>query len=619
MDFFVQNIYTIILIPLWVALLIFIGKFFAVLQYRKLVAALTILGSIYALVFSIGAFTKTLLNKGFTFVLTNHFIAIDNYNFDIGIYLDGVSAWLILLVAIVSLLVNMYAYSYMQYDKSFMRFFGYINFFMFSMYGLILAPNLFQMYLFWELVGVSSYLLIGFWYKKTEVTFAARKTFIINRIGDFAFLSGIILAGYIVLTNLSNFSAITIPFEQIEIISAQIYGCTSDGIFILLCLLLLMGAIAKSAQFPLHTWLIDAMKGPVPVSALIHSATMVVAGVLLLIRLYPLFSLNEYVLQIIAIIGTITAVMCSAFAMCQNDMKKVLAYSTHAQLGLMFLSVAMCSVTVALIHLTAHAIIKAMLFLACGVVIYSLNGNTDIKLAGGLRKKLPTTAISFLIGIFSLSGFFFAGFASKELMFSALLTEKHYVYAVIFLIIAFMTAFYLFRLYFYIFEGEKHYEDELKPVDFNMNLIPAIFSILVILLWFVLPKTENILMTVIMYIVIITGLFTAYVLFTQKNLLKKIPLIQDLFFNGFYLDEFYFNLSRIYNNVARGCYLLDKYVFESISYCFSLTTRLISWTFSKLQTGNIQSYLSYSLFLIMMCFGGIILVYSLIIYFSEVQ
>ena len=619
MDFFVQNIYTIILMPLWIAMLIFIGKLFAVFQFRKVVGALTVFGSLYALVFSTGAFVKTLLNKGFTYVLTNHFISIDAFNFDVGVYLDGVSAWLILLVAIVSLLVSIYAYSYMQYDKSFMRFFGYINLFMFSMYGLILSPNLFQMYLFWELVGVSSYLLIGFWYKNPEVSFAARKTFVINRIGDFAFLSGIILAGYIVLTNLNNFKAIAIPFDQIEIISAQIYGCTSDGIFILLCILLLMGAVAKSAQFPLHTWLIDAMKGPVPVSALIHSATMVTAGVLLLIRLYPLFSLNDIVLQLIAIIGAITAIICSIFAMCQNDMKKILAYSTNAQLGLMFIAIGMCSVSVALIHLTAHAIIKAMLFLASGVVICALGGNTDIKLAGGLRKQLPTTAISFLIGIFSLAGFFFAGFSSKELMFSALLEEKHYVYAVLFLVIAFMTAFYLFRLYFYVFEGEKHYVDELKPIDFNMNLIPAIFSILVILLWFVLPKSENILMTVIMYIVTISGVFTAYILFYQKNLLRKIPLLQDVFFNGLYIDDFYLKLAKIYNAISRGCYLVDKYIFDGISYFFSLTTRLISWTFSKLQTGNIQSYLSYSLFLVMMCFGGIILVYSLIIYFSEVQ
>lgn len=619
MDFFVQNISTIIFMPLWIALLIFVGKLFAVLQYRRLVGALTLFGSLYALIFSTGAFVQTILNKGFTYVSLSHFISIDVYNFDIGVYLDGVSAWLILLVAIVSLLVNVYAYSYMQYDKSFMRFFGYLNLFSFSMYGLVLSPNLFQMYIFWELVGISSYLLIGFWYKRAEVSFASRKAFLINRIGDFSFLSGIILLGYIVITNLSNYKAISVPFDQIEIISAQIYGCTSDGIFILLCILLLMGAVAKSAQFPLHTWLIDAMKGPVPVSALIHSATMVTAGVLLLIRLYPLFSLNNVILQIIAIIGIITAVMCSMFAMCQNDMKKILAYSTNAQLGLMFVSIGMCSVSVALIHLTAHAIIKAMLFLACGVAICAMNGNTDIKLAGGLRKHLQTATISFLIGIFSLSGFLFAGFSSKELMLNALISEKHYIYATLFLIVAFMTAFYLFRLYFYVFEGEKHYDEELKTIDFSMYLVPAIFSILVILLWFVFPKSDNVLMTVIMYVLIISGLFTAYILFCQKSLLKKIPLIQDAFMKGFYIDEFYLYLAKVYNTVSRACYLIDKYIFDGIAYICSISTRLISWTFSKIQTGNVQSYLSYSLLLVMACFGGIILVYNLIIYFSEVQ
>ncbi len=620
MDFFISNIYTVILVPLWVCLIILLGKLFAVLQARRLMAGLTLASSLYVLVFSIAAFAKTLLANGYTYEFTIPFIKINEIEFSIGVYLDALSTWLLLIVAIVSLLVQIYSYSYMQNDKSFMRFFAYMNLFSFSMIGLVLSPNMFQTYVFWELVGVSSYLLIGFWYKKESASIAAKKAFIMNRIGDFSLLSGIVMGAYILYSNYDNLVSIALPFADLPAISNQIYAATSDGIFIVLSILLIVASIAKSAQFPLNTWLVDAMEGPTPVSALIHSATMVAAGVYLLCRLYPLYSLNSAVLTIIAVVGIVTAIICSISAISQTDIKKMLAYSTSAQLGLMFLALGACSITVTMIHLTAHSFIKAMLFLIAGIVIASQNGNQDIKLMGGLRTKLPTSAISYLIGALSLSGLLFAGFASKDLILGNLLSGKHYVYATLFLIVAFMTAYYLFRAYFYIFEGENKIDEysKFKTPDVILNIIVGIFAIIIIFLWFIFPKSQDLLFKVITYIIGISAIAISYLVYANRGVIRKVPVIFDISYNGFYMDNIYSGVVKGYKRLSRIAYLIDKYVFDAISYLFALNIRFFSWILSKLQTGKVQSYLSYALLIIMLCFGGLLLIYNLIVYFSEV-
>lgn len=620
MDFFISNIYTVILVPLWVCLIILLGKLFAVLQSRRLMAGLTLASSLYVLVFSIAAFAKTLLANGFTYEFTIPFIKINEIEFSIGVYLDALSTWLLLIVAVISLLVQIYSYSYMQNDKSFMRFFAYMNLFSFSMIGLVLSPNMFQTYVFWELVSVSSYLLIGFWYKKESASIAAKKAFIMNKIGDFSLLSGIVMGAYILYSNYDNLVSIALPFADLPAISDQIYAATSDGIFIVLSILLIVASIAKSAQFPLNTWLVDAMEGPTPVSALIHSATMVAAGVYLLCRLYPLYSLNSAVLTIIAVVGIITAIICSISAISQTDIKKMLAYSTSAQLGLMFLALGACSITVTMIHLTAHSFIKAMLFLIAGIVIASQNGNQDIKLMGGLRTKLPTSAIAYLIGALSLSGLLFAGFASKDLILGNLLSGKHYVYATLFLIVAFMTAYYLFRAYFYIFEGENKSDEysKFKTPDVILNIIVGIFAIIIIFLWFIFPKSQDLLFKVITYIIGISAIAISYLVYANRGVIRKVPVIFDISYNGFYLDNIYSGVVKGYKRLSRIAYLIDKYVFDAISYLFALNIRFFSWILSKLQTGKVQSYLSYALLIIMLCFGGLLLIYNLIVYFSEV-
>lgn len=618
MDFFISNIYTVILVPLWICLIILLGKLFAVLQSRRLMAGLTLASSLYVLIFSIAVFAKNLLENTFTYEFTIPFIKINEVEFSLGVYLDGISTWLLLVVAVISLLVQIYSYSYMQNDKSFMRFFAYMNLFSFSMIGLVLSPNMFQTYVFWELVGVSSYLLIGFWYKKESASIAAKKAFIMNSIGDFALLSGIIMAGYILYSNYDNIVSIALPFSDLPAISDQIYAATSDGIFIILSILLVIASIAKSAQFPLNTWLVDAMEGPTPVSALIHSATMVAAGVYLLCRLYPLYSLNSAVLTIIAVVGIVTAIICSISAISQTDIKKMLAYSTSAQLGLMFLALGVCSITATMVHLTAHSFIKAMLFLIAGVVIVSQNGNQDIKLMGGLRTKLPTSAIAYLIGALSLSGLLFAGFASKDLILGNLLSGKHYVYATLFLIVAFMTAYYLFRAYFYIFEGENKSNNQFKTPDVILNVIIGIFAIIIIFLWFIFPKSQDLLFKVITYIIGISAIAISYLVYANRGVIRKIPVMFDISYNGFYLDNIYLGVVKGYKRLSRIAYLIDKYVFDAISYLFALNIRFFSWILSKLQTGKVQSYLSYALLIIMLCFGGLLLIYNLIVYFSEV-
>ena len=620
MNFFVENIYSVIVIPLWVSLLILLGKLFGVISSKKVINVVTLLSTVFSLIMAIGAFVYTATNKGFVTESTIPFITISNFNFLIGTYIDGVTTWFLLLAVIVSLLVQIYSISYMKDDISYARFFAYLNLFNFSMFGLILSPNLFQMYIFWELVGLVSYLLIGFWYKKEDVSIAAKRTFIINRIGDFAFLSGIILSAYIILTNLGNISSVSIPFSEMMSISAQIYGCTSDGIFILTCVLLLFGSIAKSAQFPLHSWLIDAMKGPTPVSALIHSATMVAAGVFLLIRLYPLYSLSNIILNIISVIGLVTAIMCSYSAITQTDIKKILAYSTNAQLGLMFLAVGSCSVTVGLFHLTSHAFAKAMLFLVAGTVIHYLNFNQDIRFAGGLRKYLPVCAFTFLIGIFSLTGILFAGFTSKELIFYSLIENNHYLYAVIFVIVAFMTAYYLFRLYFYLFEGEENFDiKSAKKSSILMTYTPTIFGFFIILLWFIFPKSSHVSLAIINYFVIAIAALSSYWFFRHRDLNIKIPILYKVSYNAFYADEVNKFVHNLYVLIMKMLLAIEKYICDGISYLTTFLVRLFALVFSKMQTGNIQSYLVYSLFFITASFAGIILIYALIIFFSEVQ
>lgn len=627
MEFFINNIYTILFIPIWIFLLIVIGRFFDIIQSKKIIGTMTILSTLYGLVMSVGSFLYLKSTPDYVFEQSFNFLTLGDLSFDIGIFADNISVIFLLVVCIISLIVQIYATKFMRKDKSFPRFFGYLNLFNFSMLGLILSPNMFQMYIFWELVGVSSYLLIGFWYKKESASNASKKAFIMNRIGDTGLLIGIIALSYFMYQYSGDNSLSTIPFSGINDIANYLFSYTSNSIYILICIFLLMGAVAKSAQFPLHTWLPDAMEGPTPVSALIHSATMVAVGVYLIARLYPIFSQSETVMYIIATVGLITALLCAYIAMSQNDLKRILAYSTSSQLGIMFMALGCGAFAGGLFHFVVHAFFKSMLFLCVGVVINSVSQH-DIRYMGGLRQVMPLTAICYLIGCVSGSGLFFSGLYSKDMIIKFLFENNHIIFAIGFLIVAFMTAFYMFRSYFKVFEGkfrgENLDESNYKTYNFTISTLTLItmFIAPVVNKGFtsfvqsgtILPQVRTFNPAPISFTIALLGLGITYFLYCSFLKPVRIPVLYDLSYNKCYIDDFYNFLSKkIYYSFSRILSVFDKYILDGIVNFTALCVRTSSWIFSKCETGNFQSYLAYSVLFLAVIFAILMLAYNLII------
>ena len=378
-----------------------------------------------------------------------------DFTIPMGFVLDPLGSVMLALVTTITLLVMIYSHGYMAHDKGYVRFFTYLALFSSSMMGLIISPNLLEIYVFWELVGMCSYLLVGFWYDRDGAAHAAQKAFVVNRVGDFGLLLGIL--GLFWATNSFDFNEIAIGISHsIADNSIPIWAA------LLLCFLVFLGPMAKSAQFPLHVWLPDAMEGPTPISALIHAATMVAAGIFLVARLQPLYSIFPSIQFIIALVGTITCFLGASIALTQMDLKKGLAYSTVSQLGYMMLAMGCGAPVAGIFHLVTHACFKAMLFLGSGSVIHAMEevvGHQpvlaqDMRLMGGLRKKMPYTSATFLIGCIAISGIPpLAGFWSKdEILGNAFISFPAFWF--VGLATAGMTAFYMFRLYFLTFEGE---------------------------------------------------------------------------------------------------------------------------------------------------------------------
>jgi len=378
-----------------------------------------------------------------------------DFTIPMGFILDPLGSVMLALVTTITLLVMIYSHGYMSHDKGYVRFFTYLALFSSSMMGLIISPNLLEIYVFWELVGMCSYLLVGFWYDRDGAAHAAQKAFVVNRVGDFGLLLGIL--GLFWATNSFDFNEIALGISKsISENSLPIWAA------LILCFLVFLGPMAKSAQFPLHVWLPDAMEGPTPISALIHAATMVAAGIFLVARLQPLYSLFSEIQFIIALVGTITCFLGASIALTQMDLKKGLAYSTVSQLGYMMLAMGCGAPIAGIFHLITHACFKAMLFLGSGSVIHAMEevvGHQpvlaqDMRLMGGLRKKMPYTSATFLIGCVAISGIPpLAGFWSKdEILGNAFISFP--LFWLIGLLTAGMTAFYMFRLYFLTFEGD---------------------------------------------------------------------------------------------------------------------------------------------------------------------
>jgi NADH-quinone oxidoreductase subunit L len=387
--------------------------------------------------------------------------------FDIGFLIDRLSATMMLVVAFVSLMVHIYTVGYMADDPGYQRFFSYISLFTFSMLMLVMSNNFLQLFFGWEAVGLVSYLLIGFWYTRPSAIFASLKAFLVNRVGDLGFLLGIALV--VVHFGTLHYGDVfaAAPGKASHLVWSA-HG-VEWPLLTVICLCLFVGAMGKSAQFPLHVWLPDSMEGPTPISALIHAATMVTAGIFMVARMSPLYELSEVALSFVMVIGAITALSMGVLGIVQNDIKRVVAYSTLSQLGYMTVALGASAYSVAIFHLMTHAFFKALLFLAAGSVIIGLHHNQDIRYMGGLRRHMPITWMTSLIGTLALIGFpFFSGFYSKESIIDAVhlsdLPGAGFAYAAVTAGV-FVTALYSFRLYFLVFEGRERFQEAPRTAE----------------------------------------------------------------------------------------------------------------------------------------------------------
>ncbi|MBK8189336.1 MAG: NADH-quinone oxidoreductase subunit L [Vampirovibrionales bacterium] len=404
------------------------------------------------------------------------------FTISVGYLIDPLSVMMLLVVTFISLLIQIYTHGYMRHDDGYARFYGYLALFNFSMLGLVLSTNLVQMYIFWELVGVSSYLLIGFWFTRPAAAGAAVKAFLMNRVGDFGLLLGILTFLFFtwhwwVEWQIAAPGNAMLSFSGINALVAQHPAFLSAIPLTLIALLLFMGPMAKSAQVPLHTWLPDAMEGPTPISALIHAATMVAAGVYLVARLYPVFQLSPQAMSAVAIIGVITAVLAATIALTQTDIKKALAYSTCSQLGFMMAAMGCGAFAAGLFHLFTHAFFKAMLFLGSGSVIHACENEQDMRRMGGLLKKLPITGWTYLIGTVSISGLLLtSGFWSKDMILAGAQAYSAPIFWIL-TATAGVTAFYMFRTFFMTFlgayRGEAHVHHESPSMVLPLVVLAA--------------------------------------------------------------------------------------------------------------------------------------------------
>ena len=424
---------------------------------RRLSHSLTILG--VAVAFVLSAMTlQSVIYDGARFNETLYtWMVVGGLKMEIGFLVDGLTAMMMCVVTFVSLMVHIYTIGYMEEDEGYNRFFGYISLFTFSMLMLVMSNNMLQLFFGWEAVGLVSYLLIGFWYNKPTAIFANMKAFLVNRVGDFGFILGIgLIAAYAGTLNYTE------AFGKAGELAKLSFPGTSWMLITVICICLFIGAMGKSAQFPLHVWLPDSMEGPTPISALIHAATMVTAGIFMVARMSPLFELSDTALSFVMIIGAITALFMGFLGIIQNDIKRVVAYSTLSQLGYMTVALGASAYSVAVFHLMTHAFFKALLFLAAGSVIMGVHHNQDIRWMGGLRKYMPITWITTLLGSLALIGTpLFSGFYSKDEIILAIHASKlpgsSFAYFAV-LAGVFITAFYSFRMYFLVFHGKERFD-----------------------------------------------------------------------------------------------------------------------------------------------------------------
>lgn len=537
----------------------------------------------------------------------------DTLQIDLGILLDPISVMMLVVITTVSLVVFLYSQGYMKNESGYDRYFAFLSLFSFSMLGLVVATNLFQMYMFWELVGISSYLLIGFYYDKPTAVAAAKKAFIVTRFADLGFLIGILMVSFYAGT--FDFEVLTRP-ESLQFSTAATFMGLSTITWALL--LIFMGGAGKSAMFPLHIWLPDAMEGPTPVSALIHAATMVVAGVFLVARLFPLYyAYAPTALEVVAFIGAFTTLFAAVIACTQYDIKRVLAFSTMSQIGYMMLALGVSGYegadglgyTASLFHLFTHAFFKALLFLGAGAIIHAVHTN-DIREMGGLRKHQPITHILFLIACLAIAGIPpFAGFFSKDEILSAVFAN-HPIYFGIAALVAGLTAFYMFRLYFIVFWGKATKYDQVPHESPAILLIPMILlAIGSTLAGFIpfgqfissdgLPLASHINWPIAITSVILalTGIGIAWKFYKVEStspdkVAKSFGTLYTSATKKFYIDELYILITKgiIFRLVAKPLAWFDRNVIDAFMNLLAATTNWISVQIREFQSGQVQKY-----------------------------
>jgi len=536
-------------------------------------------------------------------------LTVGTLQIDFGLKLDALSLMMLLIVTGVGGAIHIYSFGYMHSDRSMARFFAFMSLFTFSMLGIVLSNNFLQMFIFWELVGVSSYLLIGFWFEKPSAADAAKKAFITNRLGDFGFLLGIL----IVWTLLGSLNFDTLK-QTLDSGSATLGTMATIAGLLIFC-----GAVGKSAQFPLHVWLADAMEGPTPVSALIHAATMVAAGVYMLCRSYFLFNPTAH--EAIAYIGGFTALLAALIAIQQNDIKRILAYSTLSQLGYMVMSFGLNGSTPAMFHLTTHAFFKALLFLGAGSVIHALHEEQDIWKMGALSKKMPITFVTFLIGTLALCGVPpFSGFFSKDSILAQALDQKNYILFSVGVFVAALTTFYMFRLFFVAFVGKartekSHHAHESPAVMSGPLIVLAVFAVIGGFIGIVNiynsqfnPGAESLsFMAQLMeplhaltgmfagLAAVAAGLFLAWSLYGNAEtdpLPAKLGWLATAMKNRFYFDEIYAaTFIRFHDFLAAIAGFLDRYILEGfVIGTIRGGTDITGRALRLVQTGNLQAY-----------------------------
>ena len=600
-------------------------------------AYITIGAVAIAFLLSIWALTDTIGTHGGAAYPVHEWISAGDFTFAVGILMDPLTAIMLVVVTGVSLMVQIYSVGYMRGDHGYARYFAYMSLFTSAMLGLVLANNLIQMFVFWELVGLGSYLLIGFWFDRPAAAAAAKKAFIITRFADFGFLLGILYLFY----NGGGFAGeglnvfvITDIYKGVELglLTAFAAQWVALGIF--------AGAMGKSAQFPLHTWLPDAMEGPTPVSALIHAATMVAAGVFLVARFFPVFELSLNAMNTVAIIGGVTAIFAASMGLVMNDIKRVLAYSTVSQLGYMMLALGVGAYGAAIFHLFTHAFFKALLFLGSGSVNHA-TGTFDMRYMGGLRKVMPWTYATFLIGSLSLAGIFpLAGFWSKDEILTHSFTNGDPISITVFalaLIAAFMTAFYMFRAVFMTFEGEynggaandpdahphgePHLAESPKPMVWPLAIlaVPAIVAGVLVnpvidlgvipSHWlahfldynpavYVKAESFNIVIAAISSAVAVLGIALAYLIYGRRAISadalgNALRPVHTLLYRKYYMDELYETLivkRLFYGWLAYGLDWVDRSVVDKIVYFCGWLGANTGTAIRQTQTGQLQAY-----------------------------